>query len=143
MAVPVYQAFAEAKSLTAVTEISINKPAGVVEGDLMVVCIAKRFTATVSCSGWTTIQEGTNAAIHIATMYKIAGDSEPASYTFSWVLPGQIYSFIMRITGHDSSTPINISGLGSGTSASPTCPTVTTTLNDCLMLRLLQQMMMI
>ncbi len=130
-----YQSFTEAKAPTNVTELTINKPAGVVEGDLMVAVVIASYGGDSSSSGWTVIQ-GYISSIACVTFYKIAGADEPDDYTFTWASSYQAYGFIMRITGHDTSTPINVSGLATGTSANPTCPSVTTTKDDCLILRI-------
>ncbi len=136
MTVPVFQGFTEA------TEVNfflvIAKPSGVVENDLMIaviVCNANPPIAT--SSGWTVVQSSQTSAVTITTLYKIAGASEDTSYSFGF-FPATVpsYGFIVRITGHNNSTPINVSGLGIGDSATPTCPSVLTDEDDCLILRI-------
>jgi hypothetical protein len=77
------------------TEVTIPKPIGVVQDDLMIAAIhtgwcqaGSSLTAPV---GWTLIAETgntgsgcgeSNTSILLATFYKIAGASEPADYTF-------------------------------------------------------------
>ena len=130
-----YHSFEEAKrSLN--TDITINKPAGVVEDDLMVAVIAVSSLETPTSAGWTNIQSGGNSALSLAVLYKKAGGSEPDNYTFSWSNQRGAYGFIMRFSGQDTSTPINVSGITSGTSANPVCPSVTTDKDDCLILRI-------
>ena len=68
------------------TNLTINKPVGVVAGDMMLVNIAKggNNTTAPSLAGWTLISGanlngGTNR--YGAVLYKIAGGAEPANYT--------------------------------------------------------------
>lgn len=76
---PQYIAQANAIVTTNNTNITINKPTGTVENDLMVVLlVAGNTTNTFSLSGWTSIL--TNAGTTI--LYRVAGASEGASYTF-------------------------------------------------------------
>ncbi|MHA2070060.1 MAG: hypothetical protein ACXABY_37315, partial [Candidatus Thorarchaeota archaeon] len=139
MTVPEYQSFAEAKVASPDNDITISKPAGVVNGDLMVAVIAIDSQASdiLKPPGWTAIQLLEGGAVTLLTYYKVAS-SEGASYKWFWSLSNdeEAYGFIMRITGHDSTTPVNTSAIDSGTSASPTCPTVTPDKEDCLLLRI-------
>ena len=133
-----YKSFAEAKNPFLVTDITINKPSGVVENDLIVAVICLSGNGTVSSpAGWNGIQSSNTSAVSIATFYKVAGASEGASYLFTYSSGNeQAYGFIIRFDGEDTTTPINISGMTSGTSATPTCPSVTTTKDGCLILNL-------
>jgi len=69
------------------TSVSVTKPTGVQTNDLLVahVDVTGNVTASLTASGWTAITSGTaaNQATQ-ASYYKIAGGSEPASYSFSW-----------------------------------------------------------
>jgi hypothetical protein len=144
-AAPAYQSFTEAKSGPVsgppndVTSIAVNKPAGTTSGDLLIGVVvtdddAGTFTPP---SGWTLINAGTNSSlVTVGTWYKIAGGSEPASYTWSWTNPQTVYAFIIRITGHNSSNPINVSGFATGNNITPTSPDVNTTVADTLVLRI-------
>lgn len=68
------------------TSLTITKPTGVVSGDIMIANIATRNSgANPSLAGWTLIS---GAAIDGGTtrgalLYKVAGGSEPANYTFT------------------------------------------------------------
>lgn len=99
------------------TSISLTKPTGTVDGDLLVTIIACLGTAAPSSvpSGWTLIRStdsggvGTQASLH--TYYKIAS-SEGSSYSWtSSTAPSG--GMILRIDGQDSVTAIDTSG-GSG-----------------------------
>jgi len=138
MTVPAYQSFAEAKVVQdSADQVTVAKPAGVVENDLMVSVIVTDQDATaITCTGWTAAIESYTLSVSVAVLYKVAGASEGSDYTFSWTGNQSAYAFIMRITGHKVATPINVSSIDGATSASPTCPTATTTKDDCLILRI-------
>jgi len=138
MAVPSYQRFAELISDSG-SNLTIDKPSGVVETDLMIaVCVMEyrgddvNFTPS---AGWNEIVQITDS-VSCGIFYKIAGVSEPNNYTFVADEADKSYSFIIRITGYDTLNPINISSSDTGTSAAPLCPSVTTTLDNCLVLRI-------
>lgn len=69
------------------TSLTINKPTGVVAGDVMIVNIGQRNNGTTAptCAGWTAISSGAidGGTTLGALLYKVAGASEPASYTFT------------------------------------------------------------
>ena len=138
MTVPAYQNFKEAKTGTVgVEQLTIDKPDSVAQNELMVAVITTDGnTVDISCAGWTVIQESYTSAVSCATFYKVAGAGEADDYTFAWSGNEQAYGFIMRITGNHTSIPVNASALGTGTGGSPTCPTVTTDKEDCLILRI-------
>ncbi len=70
------------------TSLSVTKPTGVVSGDVLIVNIAQggnNSTAPTS-TGWTLIDGRSLAGgtrRYGAVLYKVAGGSEPASYTFT------------------------------------------------------------
>ena len=67
--------------------LNISKPSGVSEGDVMIVNIVQRNNGTTapSLAGWTPISNGVidGGSTMGALLYKVAGASEPASYTFA------------------------------------------------------------
>src|SRR5512137_2337613 len=70
------------------TDLTIDKPTGVVAGDVMIVNIAKvgNGTTAPSAAGWT-LMAGTNLgflrARHGAVLYRVANGTEGASFTFA------------------------------------------------------------
>jgi hypothetical protein len=145
---PTYQSFAEASYAFDTTSITVSKPSGTASGDLLIGVIvtdgdAGTFTPP---SGWTLINSGTadpggiTDQVTLGAWYKIAGGSEPPSYTWNWTNSQAVYAFIIRITGHDSSNPIHVWGVATGSSTgisiTITCPDVTTTVDDTLVLRI-------
>ncbi len=96
---------------TNTTSPSVNRPLGLVQNDLILVIIHfnNRPTTQPSSSGFTQITSavgnaGDPAAVY--AFYKIAGTSEPTSYTF--ITSGnQDFSIqAIRVTGHNISSPI-------------------------------------
>lgn len=114
------------------------KPSGVVAGDLLLAQVACDDGETpVAPSGWTQVHAPTSTGgngIKSAMFWKAAGGSEPSSYTWSGTTAVATNIGILRITGADTTAPINAE-----TSSGPityssgfAVPRVTTTHNHCL-----------
>jgi type II secretory pathway pseudopilin PulG len=137
-----YRGFSEGKAPSdSNIAIVIPKPSGTAQGDLLIAAVATDGSSTpFTVSGWTPIDctaYGTD--VTLGTWRKTAGASEPASYNFSWTGGQKAYGWIMRFTGYDatSPSPINTSAaFNQSGSSSPTSPPVTTTVPNCLILRL-------
>lgn len=123
-----------------VEDFILNKPAGTVEGHVMVALIARTddlaevFTPPV---GWTLREEATDPlevpfALHVYT--KVAGPAEPASYTWSGTANRDHAGVIATYSGVDSTTPVHLDGVGFGRSNSISAPSITTTLPDLVVL---------
>lgn len=86
------------------TSLAINKPSGVVDGDLMIAAfyVGHQSTTITPPAGWTEIQSTAQGSHQIATYYKIAS-SEGSSYTWSVGASYLLRGGILRITGHTSS----------------------------------------
>jgi type II secretory pathway pseudopilin PulG len=134
-----YNSFSEAKGASETTSLDVSRPT-VVAGNLLIAAVATDGDTSSSIaapSGWTLINRGSyNSAVTLGAWYKIATGTEPSSYTFSWTGNQQSYGWIMRFTGHNASSPINASSATGGSSLTPTSPAVTTTVNNCMILRL-------
>jgi hypothetical protein len=136
----VFEEFTEAKA-SAATNLSVNKPGGTVAGDLLIATLVTDGNKSGSMSppaGWTMIdlaEQGGNVTFGV--WWKLAGASEPASYTWSWGGGGEkVYGTIMRFTGHDPADPIDVTATAGGSSSAPPSPAVTTTVADTMILRL-------
>jgi hypothetical protein len=77
---------ASSASSVPITAISIAKPAGTTTDDVLVAMITVRGAPIISApSGWTLIRSDTSGTvIHQALYRKVAGGSEPASYSFTF-----------------------------------------------------------
>jgi len=125
--------------------ITINKPAGTVQGDLLAAVISHQSgnnRSMTAPAGWTAIPgtdvwEGSNTHVH--GWYRVAGASEPASYTFT--LTGgdgrDTAGGIIAISGANQTTPINASAgqsNGGNASTSVPAPSITTTVPNALLI---------
>jgi type II secretory pathway pseudopilin PulG len=135
-----YRAFNETKaSSDSNTSVIIPTPA-TNTGDLLIAAAATDGSTTISPpSGWTPINQGsdTGSQVTLGAWWRFAVASEPASHQFSWTGGQKAYGWMMRFAGHNPASPINIfSSASSSGSATPTSPAVTTTVGNCLILRL-------
>lgn len=130
--------------------ISVNKPASVAVGDLMVALIGITCTGPTATpvvtppAGWTLILDTTiNGAAnttHGSSYYRIADGTEGSSFNFSYTLgtgtTERVTGEIHRIIGTHATTPINVSAeatlLGTALTPDPVSPAVTTTAINCL-----------
>jgi hypothetical protein len=94
------------------TSITVTKPSGTTENDLLVACVTRNFTASPSTvpSGWTLIAENDSCGQleYIGVYYKVAGGSEPADYTWEWASISRTSGVIGAYrSGFDISDPID------------------------------------
>jgi hypothetical protein len=122
----------------------VNMPSNSPAGDLYIAQIAMDDDTPITTvpSGWTPIKNGSRGYygedVTLATYWKIGSSSEPSSYTWSvsygyseiWI--GAIY----RISNFDPDTPIHQSAVTTGVSSNPSAPSITTTIDDCLVFRM-------
>ncbi len=129
-----------ATTSTTVTSIAVPKPAGTVSGDFLLADISERGTPTITPpSGWTLLNStASGTTVTDAVYYKVAGSSEPASYTFSFSTATSATGAIMGYVGVDTTNPIDTSGVVTDTNVtSHTAPAVTTTSPDDMLLVIL------
>lgn len=137
---PVFEEFAEAKLTSTAEAIGVSKPGGTSAGDLLIAAVvwdSKQTRSHSAPGGWNLVvtEEG-GASVEFAVWWKVAGGSEPSNYQFTWVTSELAYGWIMRFTGHDAANPIHAFSFDSSSSTSPTCPAVTSTVDNALILRL-------
>ncbi len=135
---PFFQTISTVAQTANSTTITITKPTGTVDGELLVAGIG---SATVSAaesltapSGWTLILQTNNVnalGSNLLTYYKFAS-SEGADYTWTGGISAAHIGWIMRISGIDPTTPINVSVQATGSATDPVAPTMTTTVVNCL-----------
>jgi Bacterial Ig domain len=129
-AVPTFRSQASVTNGTTVT-----RPSGVAAGDLLLATLeidAEPATVT-GPAGWTKLQDvigapGTAMAYHTQVWWKVAGASEPASYT--WTIGGTPWVDIgvLAYQNVNTASPIDVSAArDSGTTATPVTDSVTTT----------------
>jgi hypothetical protein len=110
------------------SSLTINLPSGgVTTGDVLLAEIGIHQSGTISApSGWTQVRSDTNV-VTSTVFTKVAGSSEPSSYTFTTPASSHIVGGIIAYRGVDTTNPVNVTGVGTGTSATATAPSVTTT----------------
>ncbi len=130
LAIPAFRA--AASKAAASGSLAINKPTGTASGDVMVASISVRpNTATITApSGWTLVRRIDNSNTNpnsLATYYRVAGSSEPTSYTWSFSTTAGSAGGIQSFTGVDTSNPVDVeAGQNTANSVSQTAPSVTT-----------------
>ena len=118
--------------------ITLNAPAGVAQGDVLVAQISARFTdAPTAPAGWQLVANqaagsGANAVIQ-SVFWKAAGGAEPASYSWTWGTSIRASGGILAYSGVDGTNPIDASSGASGSNNLPTAPSLTTTANDAVL----------
>ncbi len=117
-----------------VTSIAVNKPTGVVAGDVMVATITVSGVPALTVpTGWNLVEASvtTNTTLEMGVWTRVAGASEGANYTWSWTGTQRAAGTIVAYTGVDNSTVVDNSGAAhsknTGTSAAPSTATFTTT----------------
>ena len=128
------------------TSITIGRPAGTVAGDLLIAAVnhavSNQYLDDVIITppgDWTQIDHGIcfDNVCTLGVWFKVAGGSEPSSYTFSCSHTAALASgAILLYKGADPSDPIDLSGAAAGFSDSPMAPNVTTTVVFTTVLRI-------
>lgn len=114
---------------------SMNKPAGVVSGDLMIAAVRSSALLSVNLGapvGWTELAISSDDA---KFYYRVAGGSEPASYSFGSVLAvgATIVGSIVAFSGADPVSPFGSSVQATGTGTTVSIPSVTATRNGSVL----------
>lgn len=117
------------------TSIVMAKATGAVEGDLLLTCIHISVSGTINSvpSGWTLLRHQGFTGQDMYVYWKIAGASEPSTYTFGFSgacrKAGTMYAF----SGVNQSAPIGVDTFGTATEVfSSTLVTFTSTLTPTL-----------
>ena len=111
------------------TTLPINAPAGLASGDVMVATVNTVGALPTAPAGWNAITTTANPGWtgNVVTYYKVAGGSEPPTYSWGLGATVQAAGAIVAYSGVDNSYPIGASAattVGSGTTAST--PSVST-----------------
>ena len=125
---PVYRAAASGVVNNGTT-LTINKPSGVSQNDVLVASIAGS-VAPITPSGWTLLDARTNGAV-LYTYRRVAGASEAATYSWTLSSTGYAVGGITAYYNVDTTAPVeahNSAATSSGTSHAT--PSLTTTQSD-------------
>jgi len=125
------------------SSVAITKPTGTVEGNLILLCVTTQWGSTMATTpaGFTLIARYDSTSSNCPSVewyYKIAGDSEPDDYTFTFTAGTIVHrAFSVRITNFDPINPIGPhSGITTNTTSVNTIdiPSITTTVEKCLLI---------
>ena len=126
-----------------VDSISLEKPIGTAEGDLLLASIAtnKNGTTITAPAGWIPLDQGQfDDNVTLAVFYKLAGAGEVGPYVFSTGVDGaEKAGSIERYTGVDQNTPFDISAGAGNKGTTPTAPAVTTGYTNTRVVRIFAQ----
>ena len=124
---------------TAATTAVVTRPSGTGAGDVLVACVALnggKVTSTGVPAGWAPIAAITAISNpHVFGYYKVAGASEPTSYTWSLSASVQSGAGVGRYSGVNTTAPLDTAAsTATGAAAtSATVPGVTTVSADALL----------
>lgn len=135
---PLFRAAATVSN-NSTTSAVCDEPTGTAERDVMLAFVAwdqKQRTLTPP-AGWTLSEvngDGGTLDPRFAVYYKVAGASEPSTYTFSWNLSCDAQVAILTYRFVDTVTPINIDGslFSVATTGTQNAPSVTTTVDNTM-----------
>ena len=82
-----------------------------------------------------TRSSASSAGVNLQIWYKIA-NNEPSNYTITPDHSNRIGGSIIRINGHNLSSPFNINAVTASNTGEASVPSVTTTVNNTLILRI-------
>jgi PKD repeat protein len=135
---PTFRAASSAANPTATT-LTIPAPSGVVNGDVLVASVDVRGNPTITApTGWTLIRlDLIQNSFRKATYYRVATNSEPANYTWSFSSSLAASGGILAFSGVSTSNPIDAhGGLTSTGTNLITAPSVTTTVPNTMLVGL-------
>lgn len=141
MAIPVIETSTTNTEAVATTTITLTKPTGVAADDLLVIIVGSDTNGTPgyqALSGftqvWGDVGGGSGTGADAVMYWRIATGSEGASETVTNDNSAEMVGWYLRISGVDTTTPINVSGTMSeeASGSTHTADSVTTTAADCL-----------
>ncbi|MEM8945429.1 MAG: hypothetical protein AAGD11_09610 [Planctomycetota bacterium] len=137
----VFEEYTETQASSNTRDLTINVPSGYAADDLLIATVVtdgNEASSMTPPSGWTEIYlgENNNGRVTLGIWWKLASSSEPSDYTFDWSGNEEAYGWMMRFTGHNAASPIHDTGTTQGSSNTPSTVAVTTTEDNCMILRI-------
>jgi predicted TIM-barrel enzyme len=119
------------------TSLTIGLPAGTSSGDVLLAHVIVRTAGNVITppTGWNLVlRQDSSSSISTASYVKVAGSTEPTSYTWSFGTSGQASGGIASYIGVNTTTPVDVSHAqyNASTSNMDNSGVTTTTTNDML-----------
>lgn len=132
-------------SATAMSTVSLAKPAGTAAGDLLVASITTDLNPSVAVpSGWTTMVNGlsvnssSSSGARIFVYHHVVGAADPASYSWTLGLTVKWGGGITAYRGVNTASPLDAAVLtavdASYTAAAITVPSITTSSNGAMLI---------
>jgi hypothetical protein len=122
-----FVAASKAENGNGATSLAIAKPTGAAEGNLLLATVTAAGTGTVTApSGWTAIKSLTQGSTIQLTYYRVAGASEPTSYSWSLGSNRVASGGIAAYSGVNQTVPIDATATASGASGNASVPSATT-----------------
>ena len=112
------------------SSLTINVPAGVVAGDVMIATIDADGAGSIAVpSGWsaTGLYNGVSNSGWGQVVFRVATSGEPASYTWDLVSSRKAVGTIVDYIGVDNPAPIQTNAGGTGNTSPAVAPSITTT----------------
>ena len=117
---------------------AVPKPTGTASGDVLIAivgAIGSSVTFSDTTGGWTLIgSETTNSNINLSAYWRVAGGSEPSTYTFTPSAGVKGFGCIVAYTGADTTNPIDSSAHNTVTSSATVTPADTISSSNCWLL---------
>lgn len=113
-----------------VTSIAISTPANVITGDFLLALIANDGSTSSTAAipaNWVLVNEGNcnGGACRLEIYRRFVTAGEPASHTFNFDSGEQVVAAILAYRGVDTADPVPASAFGTGSTTTPTSPSVT------------------
>lgn len=124
-----YKSSASNSATSCTSGLTINKPSGVVVGDVMIMHIGGQNGSITNPSGWTQIDKGAyaNGNINMATYYRVVDGTEGSSFTITASLNNSCHGVITAFTGVDTTEVIDNAGAAHSANSASSGTTITAT----------------
>jgi prepilin-type N-terminal cleavage/methylation domain-containing protein len=119
------------------SSLTIGRPAGVSAGHLLIATFAIQSKPGVNIpAGWTLIREAFGSSNYeLATFYRVAGASEPASYSFSLKSgTADLRGGVSAYSGANTGGPIDNEGANTGSSGNASSPDLSANNNGAMVI---------
>lgn len=126
--------FSESKVKKA-EQISIQQPAGTSPGNLLILVVAIHDPDkdSLEASGWTELVNTENGHVTLGVWWKNASSST-GTHEATWSKGEDAYAAMLTFSGHNTTAPIGAGLYTIGTSDYPTIPSVTTSVDESMIL---------
>src|SRR5678809_1327938 len=129
-------AFRAAANASGTSSVVCNKPTGTASGDILVAHVISEGSHAFTFTGWTQIDNFTTTSgttLRIASYWKLAGGSEPSTYTISIASGTYAELLIAAYSGVDNTAPVDAhTTLEDNGSASNPIPSVTASVTNTM-----------